>query len=360
MLAKLGLSTLLVTGLATNAVAADKVGLMFGSYGDADNPEEIKELVINITSDPDIVPLPKLILPAVAKLGWLQDKKDILAEYEAIGGATNFKAAAKEQADLVAKALQAQGIDAKGYTGFSGLAPFVDDAMEQMKKDGVNKIILNYQGAQYSSVSANIIFRNARRYLAKHPDWDVQVVAIKSFSDDKRYRDLVKSDIQSRLENDFSTLAPEDVCIFLPMHGVTMAWVEKGDQAYYQMLRFVEDIRNSFSISPVYYGFQNHDEIPWTKWTEPNTDTAIAEMVKESCSQVLINGRISFTIDSLETMYDHAIAEKEEVIARAADLGETKNVLVEAMYNSDPRFVSFLADINAEALEGKGDLAVLR
>ena len=181
---KLGLSALLVaagTWTASYAVPAGaaeseqpmKLGVFFGSYGDVDSGDEAYELVTTTLQDPDMVPLPALARHALAQLGWLLKNKLIREEYLAIGGKSNYRATSQAQADLVAENLRQRGYDAKGYTGFAFTFPHVEAGMAKAERDGVNRLVVFYQGAQHSRVTSHIIFREVKKYLNAHPNWRV-------------------------------------------------------------------------------------------------------------------------------------------------------------------------------------------
>jgi protoheme ferro-lyase len=83
----------------------------------------------------------------------------------------------------------------------------------------------------------------------------------------------------------------------------------------------------------------------------------VAENIaKDSCLNVIIDGRVSFTVDSLETLFDHAINEKGII----QDLDRDKNIAVQSMFNDHEGFAELLKDIAMEGLEGKGDIEYLR
>ncbi len=103
---------------------------------------------------------------------------------------------------------------------------------------------------------------------------------------------------------------------------------KKGDPYLDQAMRSVEYIKNHFTETHVTYGFQNHDELPFIKWTTPNDDKALADLAKRPCSKVLSSGQISFTVDSLETLYDHAIGEREYLQKQATKVGLKKDCVL--------------------------------
>ena len=347
---------------ATNSFAVEKVGVFFGSYGDIDDVDtELRTLVRNTLTDPDVLPLPAWMRATIADAGWYIEKKGLLEEYAAIGGSSGMRARSKAQADAVAGVLRDRGYDATGYTGFTMTFPYVAETLAQAQRDGVQKLFVYYQGAQYSKVTGYIVFRNVKEYLAHHPEWKVEVIGIQSFTDDQRFVDLIAKRIDHQFKASLSDYKPEDVCLFFPMHGNVERLVREGDPYIPQVMRVVERLKSRYPTSPLYIGFQNHDEIPLLKWTQPTTDNALSLVATNECRAVLINGLISFTVDSLETLYDHAVDEPKVLHEATLKAGRPeKYVVVEKMFNLDHDFVTFMADLAEETTRGQGDFVTLR
>ena len=340
----------------------DRVGVLFGSFGDIDQPEtELQGFLRNTLTDPDVLPLHPWLSASIADLGWYIERRGLLEEYAAIGGRSGMRQRSAVQAEAVAEALRAEGYDAKSYVGFTMTQPFVKDALARAQADQVKRLVVGYQGAQYSKVTAQIVFRHVREYLAAHPEWQVDVVGIRSFSDDRRFLDLLTKRIDSGLSNRFPNIDTKKLCVFLPMHGLVNRLVKEGDPYVPQVLRNVEALKEYYGADRVHFGFQNHDEIPFLGWTRPNTDDALTQVVQSGCSGVLINGLVSFTVDSLETLYDHQIDEPNRIADEAKRLGKpAPKVVVQSMFNADADFVALMGELIIEALGGRGDLENLR
>ncbi len=356
LMGALALGMLTSQALAGSRFDHKKIGVLIGSYGDVDDPSEARGLAVNTLEDPDVVPLPGFLRTIIARLGWEMKKNSILEEYAAIGNQTGLRANTTLQAEGVAQRLRAMGLDAHAYTGFTQISPSVEDALRQAQADGMEALVVFYQGAQYSRATSYLVFRDTRQYLAKHPEWKVEAVAVRSFSNDQRFRDLMVDNIQGRIEESFPGVPPEDVCVFLPMHGNITIWIERGDPFLDQALNLLNYLREAFPRSYVSHGFQNHSELPVVKWTEPEWDSAADELVQQPCSKVLINGQATFTVDSLETLYDHDIMIRNYIMEKARERGRDVEVVNDKMLNAQPAFLDLLAALAREALEFKGDI----
>ncbi len=354
---KFAIATLLsVIGFQTTLNAAErKVGVLFSSYGDVDSPDEVEGYIKAALRDPDVAPIPWFLKGLVSNLGWLLEGKKAQGEYRAIGG-SKYRATARAQADLVQQELISSGLNAKTYTGFVFTYPYIRETMAQIQADGITDLIVINQGAQYSKVTQGINVREVRTYLAKHKEFTPNTIALNSFSEDPRFRDLLAKSIQKGIDENFAGTPAADVCIYLPTHGLPMALPENGDPAVSQMMSAYEDMKSRFPDNLVVKGFQNHSELG-TQWTLPDSNVQAKWLADQAdCPNVLINGRISFTVDNIETMYDQNVQQRS-VIEEARP--GTK-VVVEKSFNSDADFVKLMSNLTIEALNGKGDIAAIK
>lgn len=345
----------LQTGQQGQNLTAKRVGILFSSYGDIDSPDEAEGYVKRSILDPDVAPIPSFLKPLVANLGWFFMQNSIKGEYRKIGGSTHYRESSTAQAELVAADLRDAGVNIKSYTGFVFTYPYIVGTMAQIQADGIEELVVFNQGAQFSKVTQGINIREVKKYLNQHPEWSARVIAVRSFSDDDRFRDLLAASVQRRLDSDFPGVQPEDVCIFFPVHGLPMYLPNSGDPAIPQMQRAVDEMRDRFPSHPVFIGFQNHAELG-SNWTQP-ADLEVARQIGGlSCPNVVINGRVSFTVDNLETLFDQGVAQRDEILK----VRPSARVVVEKMFQTEPSFAEYIKTLTLEALSSRGDLALLR
>lgn len=346
------------TSLAMNS-DGERIGVFFGSYGDVDSKDELKDFMKGTMLDPDIVPVPSFLRKAAAETFWLTNKKRIIGNYEKIGFHSGMREVSQKQVDRVVDSLTEMGFDARGYYGFNLTFPYISDSLDRAREDGVEKLVVMHQGAQYSKVTTGILIRDVKSYLQKHPEWDVQVIAIRSFSKDPRFVKLVGDGLE-RLIKERELVDNVKPHIFLPIHGVPKKHIKEGDPYFSEVMHVLKALQYRFRDYHISYGFQNHGESAFSKWTGPNEHKTIEELAPESCTNVLIYGRISYTVDFFNTKFEMAIEQKEHIEEHSREYGLSKNVYVAKMFNDEPLFVKYLAKIVSEALIGVGDLEHLQ
>ena len=333
-----------------------KIGVVFTCFGDIGSLDEVESYTKNCFLDPDIVDIPNFLRKPLSNFIWWMIKESRLTAYEYLGGDTRYRERSKAQTDLIVEELRKKGYDAKGYVGFILTYPYMRDTLAEIQKDGIEKLIIINQGALYSYVTTEIPLRETRTYLKEHPEWKAEIVGVKSFIKDKRFMDLIEDNIRERLNTTFKDVPEKDICILLPLHGVPIALIEKGDPTLEDTVYIVNEFKKRFKNIKVYPAYQNHDYLFTGEWTKPSEDVVSKEIGKSSYSHVLINGRITFTIDNIETLLTQASSMRLRIL----DYDKNKKIHVEEMFNLEKPFIDYMATVTEEALQGKGDLVILQ
>ncbi len=350
---QLSLSTLFLISSVAHA-SNQKIGVLFSSYGDINSPSEAEGYLRAAINDPDVAPIPGFLKGIAAEFAVRFGGEKAANEYRVIGG-SHYRQSSREQAALVKTELKKRGLDAEVYTGFVFTFPFIKETMRQIQDDGVTDLIVFNQGAQYSKVTQGINIREVKSYLKLHPEYKVNAKAVRSFSEDPRFRNLLEASIQQGINENFSAVKSENLCLFLPAHGVPTYLPKNGDPAYQQMLNAYQDMKARFPNNLVFTGFQNHSELG-SQWTQPDSAAQAEFIAKQSeCSNILINGRISFTVDNIETLFDEGVAQRKVIEETRPDA----KVAVQRSFDSEQPFAEFMAQVTAEALQNIGDLETI-
>jgi ferrochelatase len=136
--------------------------------------------------------------------------------------------------------------------------------------------------------------------------------------------------------------APDEVRLLFSAHSIPESYVREGDPYLDQTKATMERImdrlgrRNTYELS-----FQS--KIGPVKWLEPATNVVIAGYGKQGIQDVLVVP-ISFVSEHIETLYELDILYRKA----AEEAGVTNFRRVPAL-NSDPVFISALADIVQDA-----------
>jgi ferrochelatase len=342
------------------------VGVLLASHGDIDELSELEDY-IKVAFNRNVgIPLPQWVRGPITGPAYLLSVGNVRSQYEQIGP-TRYRANAFKQVAAVSAAMQRLGIPGKAYFGANFARPYIDETLDQMRRDGVDTILVFNKGAQFSYASSGENMDDVLRYLNEHRDWDVKAIGRFEYSEDVRFREVWAQAIERDLKANFPATSPGDVCILVGSHGLPTWLTDRGDPAVRQMRRAVDWLEQRLAGYHVYHGFLNDDFFPGASWVKPDAATAAASMRADACSNVLMDGRLSFTTHHRATLYDLNVVARE--ILEEPDLGpdgerhplfaEPKVVLA-SNFDDDAAYADLMVQLTAEALADQGDTIVLK
>ena len=338
-----------------------EVGVLLGSHCDIDDVEtELEPYVKAAFLKNDGIPLPDWIRPPLSDLAYKLSYDTVAGQYKQIGK-TNYRKNASLQVNAATKALRAAGIKGKAYLGCDFTTPSIPSALDQMRKDGVSKVVLFNKGAQYSLATGGEHMQDAVAYLKAHPTWKPkQFIMVKEFSSDERFRKLLGDVIERDVKAAFPDAPKKDVCILVASHGLPVRMVEEGDPATEQMLAVVDVLKQRFKDYDLRHGFLNDDFFPGAQWTTPKALDVAWELRKESCPNVFMDGRLSFTTHHRATLYDlnveaRAVLEEPDLQPNGEPhpLYKAPKVVFGRNFDDEAGLAKLYAAISTEALAGK-------
>ena len=128
------------------AYAKTKIGVLLLNLGGPDDLDAVEPFLYNLFSDPEIITLP-------SSLGWLNGPiAKIISKtraptsregYAAIGGGSpQLDTTIKQGQALEAAMRKLHGIEAKSYAAMRYWYPFTSDALEAIKRDGIERLVV--------------------------------------------------------------------------------------------------------------------------------------------------------------------------------------------------------------------------
>ena len=360
-------SSMSSTASATSTDASTTIGVLLASHGDIDDPAtELEDYIKTAFLNNVGIPLAYWARPAVTQPAYLASVKTVRAQYDIIGS-TRYRENSQLQIGALQKALKDAGINAKTYYGFNFAKPYIHDSMAQMQKDGIKKIIVFNQGAQCSWASQGENIGDVREYMKEHPEYDAEVIGYRQYSEDQRFRDLMVEVVTRDAEAKFPAASPNFVCILVGSHGLPVVMTNAGDPAIGEMNRAFDYMVTKMKPYKLYHGFMNDDFIPGAKWADPSSSTVASKMRADGCRNILLDGRLSFTVNHRATLYDlntearKILESKDKHIDWQSNLTWTKpKVELANHFDGDPGLASLYASLTKEALARVGDIEVIK
>ncbi|KAF3788490.1 Ferrochelatase-2 [Nymphaea thermarum] len=337
-------------------VANEKIGVLLLNLGGPETLDDVQPFLFNLFADPDIIRLPRLFRflqkPLAQFISVVRAPKS-KEGYASIGGGSPLRKITDAQAEELRKALEAKNVPAKVYVGMRYWHPFTEEAIEQIKKDGITKLVVLPLYPQFSiSTSGSSlrllesIFREDE-YLV-----NMQHTVIPSWYQREGYIKAMANLIEKELQNFES---PGEVMMFFSAHGVPLAYVEEAGDPYKAEMEECVDlimeelerrrIRNAYTLA-----YQSR--VGPVEWLKPYTDETIIDLGQKGIKSLLAIP-ISFVSEHIETLEEIDVEYKE----LALESGIEKFRRVPAL-GCEPLFISDLADAVIESLPYVGAMAV--
>jgi len=256
----------------------------------------------------------------------------LIEEYEEIGGSP-LNPQAEAQADAVAEALGDRGYDVETYVGMQFTEPFIGDAVEAAREDGVDRLV----GLPVYPLCGASTTVAALEELTEEVDergWDVEVAEITGWHRHPLYNEIRADNVRRFADAHGLDLTDEDTELLYSAHGTPRHYLEEGSRYDTYVEEFCEVVARKLGVDSYTLGFQNHEnrDIPWT---EPDVEDAIETV---EADRVVVEP-ISFMHEQSETLSEL----DDELAEEAAEIGlDFYRVPVP---HDDDRFRDVLADL---------------
>ncbi|KAI4346543.1 hypothetical protein L6164_007432 [Bauhinia variegata] len=329
-------------------VMEEKVGVLLLNLGGPETLNDVQPFLFNLFADPDIIRLPRLfrfLQRPLAKLISVLRAPKSKEGYAAIGGGSPLREITDKQAHALKTALETKGLSANIYVGMRYWYPFTEEAVQQIKRDRITRLVVLPLYPQFSISTTGSSIRVLQHmfredaYLSKLPvsiinSWYQREGYIKAMAD------LIEKELQSFSE-------PEEVMIFFSAHGVPVSYVEDAGDPYRDQMEDciflimqelkAREINNQHTLA-----YQSR--VGPVQWLKPYTDEVLVELGQEGVRSLLAVP-VSFVSEHIETLeeidmeYKHLALESGiKNWGRVPALGVTSS------------FITDLADAVIEAL----------
>ncbi|CAL1371851.1 unnamed protein product [Linum trigynum] len=340
----------------TSLIGNEKVGVLLLNLGGPETLDDVQPFLFNLFADPDIIRLPRLFRflqkPLAQFISVVRAPKS-KEGYASIGGGSPLRQITDAQAEALRKSLWEKNVPAKVYVGMRYWHPFTEEAIEQIKRDGITKLVVLPLYPQFSiSTSGSSlrllesIFREDE-YLV-----NMQHTVIPSWYQREGYITAMTNLIEKELLK-FDN--PEKVVIFFSAHGVPIAYVEEAGDPYKAEMEecvdlIMDELEKRRITNPYTLAYQSR--VGPVEWLKPYTDETIIDLGRKGVKRLLAVP-ISFVSEHIETLEEIDVEYKE----LALESGIEKWGRVPAL-GCEPTFISDLADAVIESLPYVGAMAV--
>lgn len=252
------------------------------------------------------------------------------------------------QAEGVERVLKDMGLDAKCYVAMRYWHPFTHEALDQMKRDGVNSLVVVPLYPQFSISTSGSSLRVLQDLFFKDaPNWaDVSHTVVPAWYDRPGYVQAMGRLIAAEL----AQFTPEEraqgpLHVLFSAHGVPQRYIELGDPYQRQIEKCVELIAKEYEVPGVTTHLSYQSRVGPIEWLRPYTDDKLEELGAAGVKNLVVVP-ISFVSEHIETL--------EEIDIEYRELAHENGIVnwrrVPAL-NTDPGFIEDLAHMVVEALQ---------
>ncbi len=294
----------------------EQVGLLVFSYG---TPQ----------TEADIMPYYTSIRHGYAPT---QAEIDVLSRrYEAIGGLSPLAAITKRQAEQLAMQVNERlsGVDYQLFVGNKHIAPFIEDAVDQMGQAGIQKAVAIITAPYFSSFTTQAYFDRTNRKAKKY---GLAIQQVPAWNEEERFLQYWADALLHTRKTlpEFARVKVVFTAHSLPYHVIFM-----GDTYPEAVKKTAQRIASLANVSDYSLAWQSAGVRG--DWLTPDVETVTKE-IEASDYEAVIYVPIGFVADHLEILYDNDI----KCRALCNELGLRYRRV--PMPNDDPFFIEAMTD----------------
>lgn len=302
-------------------MARQKIGLLVMAYGTPYQEADIERYYTHIRHGRK---------PAEDAL---QDLKD---RYKAIGGISPLAKITEQQAHALEANLNAQQDDYefKAYIGLKHIEPFIEDAVEEMAKDGIEQAISIVLAPHYSTFSVKAYNGRANEAADKH---GISIQSVESWYDEAGFIEFWANGI-NRIFQGMPQEEQEKAVLIVSAHSLPEKILQDGDPYPEQLAETARLIVEKTAIDNYEIGWQSEGNTP-DPWLGPDVQDLTRDLYEQKGYRSFIYAPVGFIADHLEVLYDNDY----ECKVVCDELGA--NYHRPEMPNTDPLFIDTLANV---------------
>lgn len=265
-----------------------KMGLLVMAYGTPYKEEDIERYYTHIRHGR--TPAPEM----------LQDLKD---RYEAIGGISPLAKTTLDQAKSLEEQLNAvqDEVDFKMYLGLKHIEPFVEDAVKQMKEDGIEEAVSIVLAPHFSTFSVKSY--NGRAKQEAENLGGLKITSVESWYKEPKFIDYWTK----KVKETYAAMTAEErekAVLIVSAHSLPEKIIAAGDPYPSQLQETADLIGKAAGIENYEIGWQSAGNTP-EPWLGPDVQDLTRDLYEEKGYRTFVYIPVGFVADHLEVLYDN-------------------------------------------------------
>jgi ferrochelatase len=317
------------------------IGVLVMAYGTANGPDDVERYYTDIRGGRPPAP---------------EHLEELKARYAAIGNRFPLLEITREQAAALERELNDGGNESyRAYLGMKHSPPFVAQAVEAMRADGIERAVGIVMAPHWSGMSVETYIE---RVSAAAGDGPPRFTFVRSYHDHPLFVDL----LSSRVAHALGTLGPaerEGAAVIFSAHSLPVRTLEDGSQrckhcrSCEASCRYRDALQETADLVAKELDLAHH-QVAWQSagrtsddWWGPPIEDVLGELGQQGHPAVVVCSA-GFVADHLEILYDLDVEARR--IAEEAGIHFART----EMPNVDPAFVTLLATVVREHLAAEG------
>ncbi|MCR8843467.1 ferrochelatase [Paenibacillus sp. SC116] len=308
-----------------------RIGVLVMSYGTPESLDQVEAYYTHIRRGSP---------PSAEQL------EELRSRYEAIvGGVFPLRQNTNEQVNALQEELNVRtantGIKYVCYQGLKHAAPFIEDGIEAMARDGIHEAVGIVLAPHYSTMSVGGYLKRAQEEADKH---GIAFAGVKSYHLHPQLLEALVERVSEQLNAyEQEGQKREQVQVLFSAHSLPEKIVEMNDPYPEQLLETSRAIAKASKLVDEQWQFTwqsaGQTGVPWLG---PDILDTLEQVAGEGRPAVL-SVPIGFVSDHLEVLYDLDIEAKQQSNELGIGFKRTRSL------NQDVRYIQTLADKVVEA-----------
>ena len=264
------------------------MGLLVMAYGTPYKEEDIERYYTHIRHG----------RPPAAEM--LQDLKD---RYEAIGGISPLAKITLDQAKSLEEHLNAvqDEVQFKMYLGLKHIEPFVEDAVKQMKEDGIEEAVSIVLAPHFSTFS--IKSYNGRAKQEAENLGGLEITSVESWYKEPKFIDYWTKKVKETYAS-MTSEEREKAVLIVSAHSLPEKIIAAGDPYPNQLQETADLIAQAAGIENYEIGLQSTGNTP-EPWLGPDVQDLTRDLYEHKGYRTFVYIPVGFVADHLEVLFDN-------------------------------------------------------
>jgi protoporphyrin/coproporphyrin ferrochelatase len=320
-----------------------RVGVLLLNLGGPEQLSDVRPFLYNLFSDPEIIRIPfKWLQKPLAWFISTSRASKSQENYRQIGGGSPLRRITEEQGNALQKVLRDKGMDATVYIGMRYWNPFTEEAIAQIKRDGVEDLVVLPLYPQFSISTSGSSFRILEDLWKEDPELQkINYTVIPSWYDRPGYVESMADLVRQELDH---CANPQEATVFFSAHGVPVSYVKEAGDPYQAEIEDCTALIMKALNRPNPHVLAYQSRVGPIEWLQPYTEDELVSL-GEKGTQELVVVPVSFISEHIETLQEIDMEYRE--IALESGI---KNFRRAPALNTYPKFINDLGNMVVEAI----------